>query len=205
MNFKTLGFIRYLMFEIVLKLLEILFSIRRHMKLKTTYYLLLGIFLLINSHTIANIDIAHKHYVSHLNMRYDEQSKIFQLSFSIFIDDLEMALKKQTGNKINLDEINETTEELVFEYINKQFSIKIDGEALKLKNIGYEIETDKVWVYIESVKTEIPESFEITNNILFELFSEQKNMVKIKVGENDYSALFTSKNPVEIIKLKVDE
>lgn len=171
------------------------------MQLKTISYLLLAFFLLFNLNTKANVDDAHKFYVSHLNMNYDEKSKTFQLSFSIFINDLEMTLKKQTGKKINLDEITNVNEKFVFEYVNEHFIAKVEGKPLKLKSIGYELEDDVVWVYIETVQTKIPESFEITNKILFELYPEQKNMVKIKVGENDYSALFTVKNLVEIIKL----
>lgn len=171
------------------------------MKLKSTNYLLLVFFILINFNTKANVDDAHKFYVSHLNMNYDKQSKTFQLSFSINIEDLEKTLEKQSGEKISLDEITDANEALVFKYVNKHFSAKVNGNPLKLNSIGYELEDDVVWVYIETIQTEIPESLEIANNILFELFSEQKNMVKVKIGENDYSALFTIKNPVEIIKL----
>ena len=157
---------------------------------------------MINLNTKANFDDAHKFYVSQLDMRYDGQSKTFQLSFSINIEDLEKALEKQHGKKLNLDENKEDNEELVFEYVNKHFLAKIDGKPLKLISIGYELEVDATWVYIETSQIEIPESIEITNKILFELFPEQKNLVKIKVGENDYSALLTIKNPVEIIILK---
>ena len=171
------------------------------MKSRSIIYLLLGIFLMIHFKTRASEVEAHKFYVSHLNMNYDEHSETFQLSFSIFINDLEMTLEKQSGKKTNLDEITNANENLVFGYVNSHFSAKIEGKLLELKNIGYELEDDVVWVYIESDQTEIPESFEISNKILFELFPEQKNMVKIKIGEHDYSALFTAKNPVELIKL----
>ena len=158
--------------------------------------------MLICLNTKANVDDTHKFYVSHLNMNYDEQSKTFQLSFSIFIEDLEITLKKQSGKKINLDDITNTNEILVFDYVNAHFIAKIEGASLDLKSIGYELEEDVVWVYIESIQTEIPESIEITNNILFELYPEQKNMVKIKIGEKDYSALLTIKNPVELIRIE---
>jgi hypothetical protein len=171
------------------------------MRLKTIIFLLIGFFFLIDLQTKANVDETHKFYVSHLNMNFDEQSKTFQLSFSIFIDDLEMTLEKQFGNKTNLDEVTDSSESLVFDYVNTHFLMKIEGKTLGLKGIGYEIEDDIIWVYIETIQTEIPESIEITNNIMFELYAEQKNMVKIKVGERDYSALFTVKNPVEIVKL----
>ena len=171
------------------------------MQVRNLNYLLIGFFMLINFNTKANVDYGHKFYVSHLNMNYDEQSKTFQLSFSIFINDLEMTLEKQSGKKINLDEITDANEKLVFDYVNKHFFAKVDGNSLNLNSIGYELEEDLVWVYIESVQTEIPKSIEIANNILFELFSEQKNMVKIKIGEHDYSALLTIKNPVELIRI----
>ena len=175
------------------------------MRLKNLNFLLVGFFFLINLQSKAIIDGMHKFYVSHLNMNYDETSKTFQLSFSINIEDLEMTLGKQSGKKTNLDEISDVNADLVFDYVNKHFFAKVDGNPLNLNSIGYELEEDVVWVYIESNQTEIPKSIELSNTILFELYSEQKNMVKIKIVENDYSALFTVKNKVEIINLNVDE
>jgi hypothetical protein len=174
------------------------------MGIKTINYLMIGFFLLINFNAIANDDV-HKFYVSHLNMKYNEQSKTFQLSFSIFTEDLEMTLGNQSNEKINLDVFTDANEKLVFDYVKQHFSTKIEGESLKLKSIGYELDVDIAWVYIETIQTEIPNSIEITNTILFELFPDQKNMVKINIGEEDYSALLTIKNPIEILKLNENE
>lgn len=171
------------------------------MKLKIINYFLIGFFVLITANTKANLDITHKFYVSLLNMKYDEKSKTFQLSFSIFIEDLEKTLEKQTGEKINLDEVTDNNEALVFNYVNDHFSTKVDGNQLNLISIGYEIEGEKIWVYVESLQTEIPDSLEIVNSILFELYREQQNTIKIKIGENDYSALITIKNPVALIRI----
>lgn len=189
LSFKSIRFNRYLMFE------------NDKMKLNINHFLLIVFFLLIDIQTKATSEDTHKFYVSQLNMDYNEQLKTFQLSFSIFINDLEMTLENKTDKKIKLDEITDVNESLVFEYVKDHFYIKTVEKILDLKNIGYEIEEDLIWVYIETTQTEIPQSLEIKNDVLFELFTEQKNMVKIKIGEHDYSALFTVKNPIENIKL----
>jgi hypothetical protein len=138
------------------------------MKLNINHFLLIGFFLLIDLQTKATDVDTHKFYVSHLNMNYDEQLKTFQLSFSIFVNDLELTLEKKTGKKINLDDITDVNESIVFKYVNTHFYMKTAGKILDLKNVGYEIEEDIVWVYIETIQTEIPQSLEIKNNILFE-------------------------------------
>jgi hypothetical protein len=175
------------------------------MNLKTINFFLIAIFFLNNFAAKVNAIDEHKYYTSHLNMKYDVQSKTFQLSFSIFTDDLESTLKKESGEKIRLDEITDANKKLVFEYVKDHFWAIVDGKFLKLENIGYELNVDVIWIYIETSETEIPESIEIANTILFDLYPEQKNMVKINIGEDDYSALLTIKNPVEVIKLNKNE
>jgi hypothetical protein len=175
------------------------------MNLKTINYLLIGLFFLNNLNTKANVNDEHKYYTSQLNMKYDVQSKTFQLSFSIFTDDMENTLGKESGKRIKLDEITDANKKLVFEYVKDHFWAIVDGRFLKLENIGYELNVDVIWVYIETGETEIPEAIEIANTILFDLYPEQKNMVKINIGEDDYSALLTIKNPVEVIKLNKNE
>jgi len=174
------------------------------MILKAVKSPLLACLLLFSFNSKADSIETHKFYVSLSDIKYNEESNTFQLSFSIFTDDLELAFEKQTGKKIHLDEITSANKQWVFEYVTTHFSAKADAKTLKLISIGYELESDVTWVYLESVKTEIPNSIELSNTILFELYSEQKNLVKISIGKDDYSALLTSENSKEIIKM-IDE
>ena len=148
------------------------------MILKAVKSTLLACFLLFNFNSKAGSIKAHKFYVSLSDIKYNEESSTFQLSCSIFTDDLELAFENQTGKKIHLDEITPSNEQWVFEYVNAHFSAKTDGKPLKLIGIGYELEADVTWVYLESEEVDVPKTIELSNTILFELYSEQKNLVK---------------------------
>jgi len=111
-------------------------------------------------------------------MDYNAETETFHLSYSLYTDDFELALRKQTGLKIEIERFSESNEKLIFDFIINHFSLKITGVQLELTSVGYELENDKTWVYIESTKIKIPESTEIRDVVLFKLFSEQKNWKK---------------------------
>jgi hypothetical protein len=111
-------------------------------------------------------------------MDYKKETETFHLSYSLYTDDFELALRKQTGLKIEIGRFSESNEKLIFDFIINHFSLKITGVQLELTSVGYELENDKTWVYIESTKIKIPESTEIRDVVLFKLFSEQKNWKK---------------------------
>jgi len=130
---------------------------------------------------------AHPIHVSICELKYNESASAFQASIKIFIDDLEVAVMKEGYPSLNLSAKpeNENTESNMADYINKYFTIKLDGQNLEAKFVGKEISDDflAVWCYIEFPATVSKgQKYTITNRVLLDLYSDQRNIMDIRMN-----------------------
>lgn len=132
----------------------------------------------------ANAD--HEFHLSKCDIEYNIEETSYQLSMSVFIDDLEQAILEEYGvDSLFICTKNEAieAEQQLFTYITKHFTIVSDGKKLPLTFVGKEISEDlaAVWVYCE-VKAPVPEKeIIIKNDILMKQFKDQQNVVKLEM------------------------
>ena len=129
----------------------------------------------------------HDLHVSMCELKYDDVSSSFQVSLKIFIDDLDKGVIKEGYPALNLGsgKESELTDEHLISYIDKYFSIEIDGKKLSPTFIGKELSDDyqAVWCYIE-FPAEISKAQKcvLTNRILLDIFSDQRNIMDIRMN-----------------------
>jgi len=121
----------------------------------------------------------HPFHVGLTEIVYQPQSNTYQVSLKLFTDDLELALKEESGNIVDLldGEIDTRTDSLLFRYASTHFSISSNDLALDLRYVGSEKEYDVTWIYLESA--EIPEinHLLVWNELLLEVFEDQSHIV----------------------------
>lgn len=128
----------------------------------------------------------HPFYMSVSELNYKSDKKILEISIRIFVNDFEKALKSRTTLKVDLiNGNNAQNQQLINNYIAKQFKIKINGKLKELTIIGYEHEKDAIWSYFELKGCDFPKKIEIENSILYEIFKEQSNIVRCKVNTTE--------------------
>lgn len=149
--------------------------------------------------SFANQD--HDIHLSLCELRYNEQSYSFEVSIKIFIDDLETAISKESASQLRIGTSNEApeTDEMIASYLNKSFSIEIDGIKLKASFLGKELTDDMlaVWCYVEfPVKKTQPQKCVLTNRILFEIYDDQRNIMDIRMNKShkDYMIFERGRN-----------
>jgi hypothetical protein len=134
-------------------------------------------------------------------MKYDEDSKAIQVMHKIFLNDLEEGLMKGRSEKYDITASENKTvfeSELKTYYLN-HFSIQINDKATNLNFLGYEFEEDAIWCYAEIEKVKKIKSIQIVNQILFETFSDQSNIVHFEFNDNTRSFRLTEgDDPIEI-------
>jgi hypothetical protein len=124
----------------------------------------------------------HPLYVSITEMNYNEQSHNIEISCKIFTDDLEQALGKKSGHSAHISSTrDEAIAAEIAAYLAAHLGISFDGKKVPLKFLGYELEKEAVWSYLEGPVVKAPTSAEINNSILFESFDQQINLVHITV------------------------
>lgn len=141
---------------------------------------------------------AHKFYVSVTNMNYSEKDDAFQVTTRIFIDDFEGVLKERYGIEAKLATENEAkiADEYIEKYLRAKFLVYLNGEQMGYDFLGKKYDNDVVICYMELPKVGLKnlEKMEIENEILTDLFDEQKNVVHVKWMDNKRSFIMIKSN-----------
>lgn len=121
----------------------------------------------------------HPFHISMTEIKYNSGKKMLEISEKIFWDDLEVELNDYSKKKINfLKPTNkEELNKLVEKYILEHTEIIINDKKVVLNYLGYEIEEEVVWIYVESSNIPTPKTAQIKNGVLFKSFPGQQNII----------------------------
>ena len=138
----------------------------------------------------------HKYYVSVTEIEYVNEQKSVQIISRIFIDDFELLLRNRYDERLTLAIENEDdlVDYYTEKYLKEKLKITINSQTLEFNFIGKEYEEDIMLSYLEIVGVENISSIEVTNRILFELFQDQKNIVRFKINSINKSILLIKEN-----------
>ncbi|MCR9287038.1 MAG: hypothetical protein NXI23_06560 [Bacteroidetes bacterium] len=135
----------------------------------------------------------HEFHVSKTLLEYKANEQSLQVTLNIFTDDLDLALEKKINEKLFLctEKEHPESDTHLIAYFKQKFSIKINSEKSELIWIGKEPSDDlaSVWCYLEIKEISKLEALDVQNNLLMELFEDQKNIVQI-IGPEKKSGYF---------------
>jgi len=139
--------------------------------------------------------IMHPFHLSLTEINYNPESQKLEISQKIFWDDLEIALSGFHDKSI--DFLNPDNKELLSKQVNSYLlahnSIWVEGKLIALSVLGFEVEEDAAWFYLESAQTQRPNSIKISSSILVEDFADQKNVVQYYFEAHKPKSLILSK------------
>lgn len=133
----------------------------------------------------------HKYYVSVTQIDFIPEKQSVQVTSRIFIDDLEKLLRERYDEKITLATKNESPKVNAYieKYLKDKLKIKINNKESNLNFIGKQYDTDIVKCYLEIEDIKTIETIEISNQILFDIFSDQQNIIKTKINSQQKSII----------------
>ncbi len=128
--------------------------------------------------------MAHPFYLSVCDLKYNSNSKKLEGTVKVFCNDLEEALKRLEQKPVDLIHAKNKTEILVLlgNYLSKRLSFTSKGQTIKYELLGYEIEEESLWIYLESESMPSPKSLSIENSILYDFLKEQMNIVNLEIA-----------------------
>ena len=138
----------------------------------------------------------HKYYVSITKIEYVSEKQSVQIITRVFIDDFERLLKERYSDAIVLDagENEIEIDSYIKKYLLSRLKININGKESVIKFIGKEYDEDVVQCYLEIENVENIKSFTVENNVLYDMFSEQKNLVRTHINGRDKSFILIPEN-----------
>ncbi len=127
----------------------------------------------------------HKFYVSVTNVEYYDKGKALQITSRVFIDDFEKALEERYEVKTLLGTSEEIQNADVFiqKYLKAKFLVKINGEIVQYQFLGKKYDNDIMICFLEipEIALEQLNTIEIQNELLMDIYEEQKNILHFKI------------------------
>lgn len=147
---------------------------------------------------------AHQFYVSITQINYIPEKQSVQIISRFFIDDFETALNKQYNNKLILgdEEASETTNSYIKDYLENRMRIKINNQPVSIHYIGKAYEGAIMLCYIEVREVPMIHTFEISNKVLFDIYEDQKNIVRTQINSKQKSEILTQKKQSLLLKFE---
>jgi len=143
----------------------------------------------------------HEFHVSKCLIEYRPDEKAIQISLHLFIDDVEEALRQQGADKLFLCSEKESKQAVTYleRYLQQALQLKLDGKARFFRFVGKEASDDwmGMWCYLEVMDVSAFQELSLTNAILTEVFSDQKNIVSIVGPNHKKSALLFHKQKTQ--------
>ena len=145
----------------------------------------------------------HKHYISLTQIEYAPTEKSLQITMRFFIDDLEKAVGGRFDKNLALATPDEMKNADVYieRYLENKFKIWLNGTELSPKYLGKQYEDDQVFFFLEVDKVDNIEILEVQNSMLMEVYEEQQNYIKLRIGEVDKTFILIKANDKEMLKM----
>lgn len=131
----------------------------------------------------------HPFHISMMEIKYNAAQNSLEISQKIFWDDLEVELNDYSKSKINFlkpvdkEELNK----LVKKYILEHSGIYVNGKKVDLNYLGYEIDEDVAWIYLEANNVPLPKNAEIKSSVLMKTFPAQQNIINFYIDKSPKS------------------
>jgi len=139
---------------------------------------------------------AHKYYVSITKIEYVKDKQSVQIISRIFVDDFERLLRKRYDDTIvlNSGEDETTIDEYTKKYLTSKIEIIINGEPKTATFIGKEYDEDILRCYLEIENIASIKTFQIKNKVLYDMFEEQKNIVRTHINNQHKTFVLIPEN-----------
>lgn len=128
----------------------------------------------------------HPFHVSVVEIEHNAADKILEISCKIFTDDFETILAKNYNTKTDLtnppNNNKAAMDSLVKKYINSHLSLKVNGKAVSFEYVGYEVEKEAAYGYIQVDNISLVSKIDVNNSILYDKFDDQMNIMHVKAN-----------------------
>ncbi|MBL7850560.1 MAG: hypothetical protein JNN04_06630 [Cyclobacteriaceae bacterium] len=124
----------------------------------------------------------HPIHVSVTEIEHNEKNRSLEIISRIFIDDLELSVRRQTGNE-TLDLLNPgnglTTDQLVKDYLKEHLQISVDGKPARINYLAHELDDAAIVCYLEIEGVKKLKKVDVMNSVIQETHADQSNLVHV--------------------------
>ncbi len=139
---------------------------------------------------------SHPFHLSICEIKHDAESKSVQITSSLFQDDLEIVLNQIRGTSDYFNEVSESEiKEDLKEYFKQHLQVSIDDNPRSTQFLGFEIEENVVWCYLEINQVKSIREMFLRYTPLLDIFDNQINLAHIRYQGKVKSLKFQRNQP----------
>nr|WP_308463736.1 DUF6702 family protein [Chitinophaga nivalis] len=148
------------------------------------------------------LTMMHPFYASVTEITHNAAKKELEVSCRIFADDLENALKAQYDTHFDIirPANRKQVEAYIAAYLSQHLTVNLDGRNIVLRFIGYKIEEDAVWSFLEATDVPAPKQVQVKNDVLYNRHPSQTNMIHVIVGGERKSIKLDNPNATAVLR-----
>ena len=140
----------------------------------------------------------HPFKISVSELNFNEKNNSIEVTIKIFQDDLEYTLDQINHSEITLEENRKDLDQIISTYLRQKFVVKVNNNIMTAKFVGYELEEDVIWIYIEYIQINKLQEVSINNQLLVEAFPGQSNLVHFKYHDEIKSRMCSKDNNIAV-------
>lgn len=132
----------------------------------------------------------HPFFISVIDINHNVKEGNIECSIKIFTDDFEANLAKNNKQlKVDFNNKNNKAlnDKLIFEYIQKNLQLKINHLPKSFNYIGFEIQEESVWVYIETPQKELIKNMDVYCSLMYDFKEKQVDIIHVKANNAEKS------------------
>ena len=126
----------------------------------------------------------HPFYVSVTEMHLNNSDHTLEISCKMFSDDLENVIEKNNNTQLDISAEKDKPQfdKFIPAYIRRHLSVSVDGKPVSLSYLGFEIEKESAYCYLQVENIASFKKIDVSNSLLHDLTPEQINILHITVN-----------------------
>lgn len=139
----------------------------------------------------------HPWHTSLAQAEYDERTGSLEVALRVDALDLEDALSRLAGKRIDLDRAADADLRIAA-YLRGRFVVRdANGARVKLSWVGKEVFVTNAWLYFEAPLPDGPSGIRITDRLFFETQQRQVNSIHCRHGQRQATLIYRADSPAQ--------
>ena len=145
------------------------------------------IILLLPSILLFGFTFKHPFYLGIVHFKHNVKTSSIETDVKLFVNDLEAALKKLNNKPVDLINGTNKTElnALINSYIQTRLIVNVNEKKCDFNYIGFEVEKDVVWIYLEYKKIKTIKTLTVETSLLYDYIKQQSNIIRVEYNTTE--------------------
>lgn len=136
----------------------------------------------------------HPVHVSLMSIAYEPEGKVFNMFLKIYFDDflLDSGLEAGGSDKLVFQGSDEFTRLNLTNYVNEKVRIRVNGDPVKAELVQIDLSDNELKMNLSFGSEAKVRSITVKNQIMTSIYSDQANMLIVKVNDFEEGARLTA-------------